>query len=112
MKDKTLEKTIKNLQAIIEKRKNSDQLAEALKTLEELKQRVDKYEEEELEVPLPILFSIYCGICSGPVGILGGLAVGKLIEGAINKSPIANKIATGIFKFIYDVNTDAKKEKA
>lgn len=112
MKDKTLEKAIKNLQKIVDKRRGTDQIEEALTELEEAKKKAEMLErEEELEVPLPILVSIYCGISNGPWWALGGFAVGKLVEEVSNRSEIFYKFVNGFLELIHEVNRDSKKEK-
>lgn len=109
MKDKDLEKAIKNLQKIVDSRRGNSQLEEALKTLEEAKTKAEK--EEELDIPLPVLLSTYCGISNGPLGAAGGFVVGKIAEMAASKNEFAANILNGFMGLIHDINKDTKKEK-
>jgi len=111
MKDKILEKAIKNLQKIIDKRKGADQIEEAIANLEESNNRLEQLEKKEQEIPLPILTSIYFGISSGPWWALGGFAIGKIIEETAARNETFSKLANGFLRLIHETNRDSKKEK-
>jgi len=95
MKNKNLERTIKNLQKVIEKRSenNGDEETE----LEE---------DEELIPPLSVSFATYGGITNGGIGAVVGFLVGRGIEEITYRSDIAAIIVYNLLNIIHEVNSD------
>ena len=104
MKDKNLEKAIKNLQHVIETKKRADQLKEAVRELEEAKKNSGELEEDN--VPLSMILSTYCGVSNGLLFGIGGFVVGKAVETVMKKNNTVANIVNNFFKLIHDINED------
>lgn len=107
MENKNLERAIKNLQNVIDDRKDKEQIESAVKALEEAKAEKEKSEQQ---IPTSVLLSTYAGICNGPIGAVGGFVVGKIVEEVTKRNDMAAKMWNGFMKLIHDINSDSKEK--
>lgn len=103
MRNKNSEKMIKNLQKIIERRRERED-SETIKILKEELER----EDDGTEIPLSVSFSLCGSMTNGLMGGIVGFATGKIIEELANRSEIFSNIATGILDIIHNANNDTK----
>jgi len=106
---KDLWKAMANLQKTIDSRKSKESIDEAMKKLDEIKGKVAEEEkEEDVDIPLCVSLGVYGGACDGPIGAIGGVAVGFVADYAATKSEVVKTLLEGFVALVHKINQDSK----